>query len=111
MWLSKQIREDVTAEVRVFYVHWEAAKQWNEKRDKDEPRVFTGWYWAHRGDEGGPFKSMSACYRDAWFRAVQHRAPPRLQRDIKQIDTRINRQRQRDEAAQRGTTPAQEATV
>jgi hypothetical protein len=80
MWLNKQLVTDVHERVRVFYVSWAAACHWNERRDKDEPRIFGGWYWAHGRTENGPFRSMSACYRDAWYKVVARTEAPRLYR-------------------------------
>lgn len=55
-----------------WMVNW-----WNERRDPSvEPRFFCGWYW-WREDEPdelqGPFRSMSAAYRDAYVRLQLHR--------------------------------------
>lgn len=78
-WLPNSIFEDVEdAHVRVFYVSGRAAKLWAETRDKDEPRVFTGFYWAEGAREAGPFKTRSAAIRDAWYRVVAKRTPPNL---------------------------------
>lgn len=40
---------------------------------------FTGWYWmdARRG-EAGPFKSRSACVRDAYYVCILEREAPAL---------------------------------
>lgn len=62
----------------VFYLDWITARKYNERRDKDQPMIFTGWYWARGAIEGGPFKTMSAAYRDAWYRQVQHVTPPNI---------------------------------
>jgi hypothetical protein len=95
MWLSKKIREAVTENVQVFYLNWTAARMWNQKRDKGEPMVFTGWYWAHRGREGGPFKSMSSAYRDAWYLIVEQREPPLLHKNFVKIESRLQRGRRK----------------
>jgi len=79
MWLKNQLMDDVNQRIdEIFYLTWEAAKKFNERRDKDDPLVFSGWYWARGREEGGPFKSKSAAYRDAWFRLVRRVAPPSL---------------------------------
>ena len=80
MWLKKNVVNAVeNSHVQVFYVNWEAACQWNERRNDPEiPLVFCGWYWAKGLQEAGPFKSKSACYRDAWYVLVAQRPAPRL---------------------------------
>lgn len=78
MWLPNKLIADVDEDVKVFYLTYAVCRYWAEHRAKDEPLVFSGWYWAQGGREGGPFKSKSACYRDAWFRAVRHKQPPKL---------------------------------
>lgn len=84
MWLRNKLIEDVHATVdEIFYLDWSAAQRFNEKRDKDQPLVFSGWYWALGAQEGGPFKSKSSAYRDAWYRLVLRRAPPSLHRGRK----------------------------
>ena len=81
MWLPNAIIKDVDEGVTVFYLNYATTRYWAEHRAKDEPLVFSGWYWAQGSREGGPFKSKSACYRDAWFRAVRHKQPPKLHAD------------------------------
>jgi hypothetical protein len=79
MWLRNSLIADVQRRVRVFHLPKPIAQYWNERRDKGDPVVFTGWYWCIGAErEAGPFKSMSAAYRDAWFRVVQEREPPPL---------------------------------
>lgn len=86
MWLPNKIIDDVTEAVTVFYVDYATTRFWAENRAKGEPLVFSGWYWAQGIREGGPFKSRSACYRDAWFRVVQKRTPPALRRDVLRLE-------------------------
>ena len=81
MWLKNTVVADVEEIIdEIFYLDWAAAKRFNEKRDKDQPIVFSGWYWARGPQEGGPFKSKSAAYRDVWYRLVLRRAPPSMHR-------------------------------
>lgn len=91
MWLPNAIIADVRETVTVFYVNYATTRYWAENRAKDEPLVFTGWYWANGTREGGPFKSQSACYRDAWFRIVRKQAPPVLRADALKFERQSNR--------------------
>jgi hypothetical protein len=76
MWLSAALLDDVRAlDARVFYLSYAACRRWAENRDKGEPLVFSGWYWANDKREAGPFKSQSAAWRDAWYQLGRHRAP------------------------------------
>jgi hypothetical protein len=86
MWLADSLIKDVEdARVKVFYLGRDKAKTWNSRRKSDEPVVFCGWYWAKGSKEGGPFKSESACYRDAHYVIVLKISPPTLMRDQHQI--------------------------
>lgn len=77
MWLSNSLVNAVEeAKIRVFYVSFQATRLWASERDKDEPLVFSGYYWALGPREAGPFRSMSAAYRDAYYRVVRRTAPP-----------------------------------
>lgn len=88
MWLPNAIVSDVDDTVTVFYVNYETCRFWAENRDKGEPLVFSGWYWAKGPREGGPFKSKSACYRDAWYHVVQRRTPPVMQATVRKFERR-----------------------
>lgn len=90
MWLPNAIIEDVEDAVAVFYVDYATTRIWAENRDKGEPLVFSGWYWAKGPREGGPFKSRSACYRDAWYRLVQRRTPPVLHAKAVEAERKSN---------------------
>lgn len=77
MWLANSLIKAVEdADVKVFYVSFAATRTWAAERDKGEPLVFSGYYWGLGPRESGPFRSMSAAYRDAYFRVVRHKAPP-----------------------------------
>lgn len=76
MWLPDHVIKTVEdARVTVFYLSYAACRHWAEHRERDEPLVFSGWYWARGGREAGPFKSQSAAWRDAWFSVRSVRGP------------------------------------
>jgi hypothetical protein len=81
VWLPDKIIADVDDAVQVFYLPYSTCRYWAENRAPGEPLVFSGWYWAQGSREAGPFKSRSACFRDAWYRAVTHKRPPVLHAD------------------------------
>ena len=98
MWLPSAIITDVEDAVTVFYVDFTTARLWALRRDKGEPLVFCGWYWAKGPVEGGPFKTRSACYRDAWFRIVQRRTPPLLRRETNRLQNASRNQNKKNVA-------------
>lgn len=96
MWLSDAIVSEVqSANVRIFCLTRSVATTWNKRRKGGEPAVFCGHYWAKGDKEGGPFKTISACYRDAHYRIVLKIAPPTLERDQHQIEVAENRRQLR----------------
>jgi hypothetical protein len=99
VWLPQAIITDVTEKVEVFYVTYAATRHWAEHREKGEPLVFSGWYWAQGIREGGPFKSQSACYRDAWYRVVNKRTPPILHADAMQAEKDLQKKKNREKKA------------
>lgn len=96
MWLPNAIVSDVEEQVTVFYLDYKTTRYWAENRTPGEPLVFSGWYWAKGPREGGPFKSRSACYRDAWFRIVQRRTPPVLHQDALKAERAAQREKTRE---------------
>lgn len=77
MWLPRSVINDVHETVdEVFYVNYQTTKVFNESRTPGVPLVFSGWYWAKGPREGGPFKSQSAAYRDAWYRLCSRTKMP-----------------------------------
>jgi hypothetical protein len=92
MWLPNSLIAEVEDTVKVFYVNYATTRLWAEHREKGEPLVFSGWYWAKGSVEAGPFKSQSACYRDAWFRMVVKRAPPVLQQETIKAERKLKRE-------------------
>lgn len=89
MWLPDKIVADVEEHTTVFYLPFATCRYWAENRSPGEPLVFSGWYWAQGQREGGPFKSKSAAYRDAWFRAVRHKSPPVLRADSVKAESEL----------------------
>jgi hypothetical protein len=96
MWLPNALITDVEDAVTVFYVDYQTTRYWAEKREKGEPLVFSGWYWAKGPREGGPFKSRSACYRDAWFHVVRRVTPPLLHADALKFERTEQRKKNRE---------------
>lgn len=77
MWLPDRLLTDAReGGVRVFHVSYAATRVWAAERPKGEPLVFSGWYWARGREECGPFRSQSAAWRDAWYRAIRKQTPP-----------------------------------
>jgi hypothetical protein len=91
MWLPNVIVKETSNAVKVFYVGYAVTRLWAAEREKGEPLVFSGWYWANGTREGGPFKSQSACYRDAWFNVVRRVAPPVLHADMLRLERQSDR--------------------
>jgi len=85
VWIKKPIREAVEEAVdEIFYLDWPTSQRYNAVLAEGQPRVFGGWYWAVGVREGGPFKSMTAAYVNAWYVLVQRRQPPTLRSPAKQ---------------------------
>ena len=93
MWLPNSLIKAVEdADVKVFYVSYAATRLWAVERDKGEPLVFSGYYWAQGSRESGPFRSASAAYRDAWFRVTKHKAPPVIAARNARFESQRNRE-------------------
>lgn len=88
MWIPNNIIADVDAVARVYYIGKLEAKRWNEHRGEDELRLFTGWCWTEKSGQRFQqgLKTMSACYRDAWYvlvgKAVPRIGRPRVVRKV-----------------------------
>jgi hypothetical protein len=82
MWIKAETIAAVDAVARISYIGQAIAGRWNEHRREGELRMMTGWVWAARdgSDERAGFKSVTACYIDAWYRLVAKAAPPRASR-------------------------------
>lgn len=79
MWIKKAVKEAVEEAVdEIFFLDWVTSQRYNARRDQDQPMIFGGWYWAVGTQEGGPFKSKTAAYVNAWYVLVQRRRPPML---------------------------------
>lgn len=92
MWLPNAVVSSVENMVdEVFYVGFTLSRVLNEHRERDQPLIFSGWYWAKGSFEGGPFKSRSACYRDAWFRLVHRKPAPRIHADTQRAEAKLKR--------------------
>jgi|SRR4051812_31368587 hypothetical protein len=74
--LRKSVVERTMKQVEIVYLSRDTAKWWNARRRPDDTATFCGWYWIHRREEMGPFKSRSACIRDAYYRLVLQRELP-----------------------------------
>jgi hypothetical protein len=98
MWLPNALVSEVEDLVSVFYVNYATTRLWAEHREKGEPLVFSGWYWAKGPREGGPFKSRSACFRDAWYHMVQKRTPPVLHAEAIKAERKLRRESARQVA-------------
>lgn len=64
-----------SARVDVFEANRGTTQWWNERRSRDEPRYFAGWYWVRKdrrnkvdSEQYGPFKTQSAAIRDAFVK-------------------------------------------
>lgn len=55
-----------------------AAKWWNAQRGDKEHIIalLCGWYWSYRGQEAGPFHTISAAQRDFYYRQLTRQRPP-----------------------------------
>lgn len=79
MWLPNSVISAVRETVdEVFYVSYETTRTFNQDRAPGTPLVFSGWYWAKGSREGGPFRSQSSAYRDAWYKLVAREKAPVL---------------------------------
>lgn len=74
--LRAAVIEAVSHQVRIVFVGRETAKWWNQRRKVDDTVQFCGWYWVRGSEEAGPFRSRSACMRDAYYRFVLLREMP-----------------------------------
>jgi hypothetical protein len=82
MWLPNDIVAAVNEVARVSYVDARHTKHWNAHRREGELRLLTGWCWTSKsGDRVGlGLKTMTACYRDAWYELVARSEAPSIAR-------------------------------
>lgn len=79
MIITKLVKDQLLAvHAEVFFVSRAATKWWNaHQRDKRyELALLGGYYWSCNGIEAGPFRSISAAWRDAYYRGVLAATPP-----------------------------------
>jgi len=93
------VRETVD---EVFFVSYHTTRVFNENRAPGTPLVFSGWYWAKGPREGGPFRSQSSAYRDAWYHLVARQKAPALYAAAK---TEIRKQERAKRHVKAGTAP------
>jgi hypothetical protein len=74
--LRRSVVQATMDQVEVVYLSRETSRWWNQRRRPDDTATFCGWYWIHKREEMGPFKSRSACIRDAYYRFVLQRELP-----------------------------------
>jgi hypothetical protein len=74
--LKRKVVEATMDQVEVVYLSRETSKWWNARRRPDDTATFCGWYWLHKREEMGPFRSRSACIRAAYYRFVLEREVP-----------------------------------
>lgn len=74
--LKAKVIEDTAAQVRIVLVDRQVTKWWNQRRGPDDTVQFCGWYWVRGNEEDGPFRSRSACIRDAYYKFVLRRDMP-----------------------------------
>lgn len=81
-WFPNNIIAEVDRLARITYLDRNACKLWNDNRRGNELRLLSGWMWTSRstGEHRQGFKTISVCYRDAWYSLVQHRATPAVVR-------------------------------
>jgi hypothetical protein len=74
--LRRKVVEATMEQVEVVYLSRETSKWWNARRRPEDCATFCGYYWIRKREEMGPFKSRSACVRDAYYRFVLQRELP-----------------------------------
>ena len=86
MWLPRKIVRDVDHVARIRYINMTECQNWNAHRQDGELRLLTGWEWIERDGtrHRQGYKSMSVCYRDAWYILVKGEEPPGLPVKAKQ---------------------------
>ena len=91
--INAAVRARLAAErAEVFFVSGAATKWWNAQRQdkKTQVALLGGWYWTHRGDEAGPFRTPSAAWRDVYYRKVLGEEPPSMGRvQLRRVEREI----------------------
>lgn len=78
MWLPKEIVTNVERVARVYYIDKSDSDLWNKNRKDGEVRIFCGWGWVGKDMRRQGFKSMSSCYRDAYYELVERSSAPSM---------------------------------
>jgi hypothetical protein len=82
MWLPNSVIEEVDKVARIRYVDRAACILWNKHRREGELRMLTGWGWVSRDGRSHRqgLKTVTVCYRDAWYALVAKAEAPRVAR-------------------------------
>jgi hypothetical protein len=78
--LRRKVVEATMDQVEVVYLSRETSKWWNARRRPEDTATFCGYYWIRNREEMGPFRSRSACVRDAYYKFVLQRELPSVGR-------------------------------
>ena len=71
---SRDLLEEITARVGIFYVDAARKNAWNKDRPDGALRLVTGYAWIEKGGRRrirGGFKTESAAMRDAYYVVLQ----------------------------------------
>ena len=78
MWIPQAITSQVDDVADIFYEGGDQCRKWNARRLPDEVRMFSGWCWRSKDAtyyrQG--LKTLSACYRDAFYTLVSDKPVP-----------------------------------
>jgi hypothetical protein len=81
MWLPNDVIDAVDRVARIHYVDRRFCNSWNEHRKEGELRLLTGWAWTSKTDRHAHrqgFKTMTVCYRDAYYSLVRKEIAPAM---------------------------------
>lgn len=83
MYFERAVIDAVDRVAIVQYLNQEGCVAWNRYRKEGELRLLTGWVWTSRvdGTQQQGFKTVSACYRDAYYVLIKNRAQPQIARN------------------------------
>lgn len=84
MWLPKSVIDEVNKVARVSYISRNATGTWNKYRREGELRLMTGWAWTSRDGSAHRqgFKTMTVCYRDAYYSLIRAEVAPFLSKPV-----------------------------
>jgi hypothetical protein len=82
MYFSARIVNEVQQVARIHYIDATACRRWNAQIRNGELRLLTGWCWTDKNGQmhRQGFKTMSVCFRDAWYTLIAHQTAPVAQR-------------------------------